>query len=145
MTLISSPSRFAAALLLLGAASCNEKVIVEEPKAVEAGEVMVGENVEPLYIGVWAADEGLCDAAPGEPGPVEFTATEFIGFENRCEILSSEEGTEGGWRLETRCTGEGETSVETFDVDLDGTRLRVWRNGGEPVVFASCANTENED
>lgn len=131
---------FVAALALFGAAACNEKVVVEEPEAVEEGEVLVGENAEPLYIGVWAADENMCDAAPGEPGPVEFTATQFLGFENTCDILSSEEGTDGGWRLEMRCAAEGETVMETADVDLDGERLRVSRNGGDPVTFVSCAD-----
>ena len=54
-------------------------------------------------------------------------------------------GTEGGWRLQMRCSGEGETAMETFDVDLDGDRLRVSRNGGEPVTFISCTDDDDED
>lgn len=130
--------------VFLGAVACNEKIVVEEPKAIEDGEVLIGANVEPLYIGVWAADTERCDVAPGEPGPVVFTATEFLGFENTCDIVSSQEGTDGGWRLEMRCTGEDETRMETADVDLDGERLRVSRNGDDPVIFVSCLGDENE-
>ncbi len=129
---------------LLGVAACNEKIVVEEPKAVEDGVTLVGNSVAPLYIGVWAADDDLCAAAPGEPGPVEFTATQFLGYENTCDIVSSEEGTEGGWRLEMRCTAEGDTIMETADVDLDGERLRVSRNGGDPVTFVSCLGDEKK-
>lgn len=138
-------SPFLAAMALLGAASCGERVVVEEPEAVEAGESIVGEGAEPLYIGVWAANKDMCNAAPGTPGAVAFTASQFRGYENTCDILSSEEGTDGGWRLEMRCMAEGETVMETADVDLDGERLRVSRNGGEPVTFVSCTDNESED
>ncbi|WP_425410149.1 hypothetical protein [Hyphococcus sp.] len=130
--------RIFTALAFAGLAACNEKVVVEEPKATEEGEPLVGAAADPLYIGVWAADKELCAVAPGEPGPVEFTADQFLGYENTCDILSSEEGTDGGWRLEMRCTGEGQTVMETADVDLDGERLRISRNGGEPVTFYYC-------
>lgn len=136
------PRPFLAAFALFGAAACNEKVVVEEPEATEEGDVLIGENAEPLYVGVWAAADEMCDVAPGEPGPVEFTQDRFLGYENTCDILSSEEGTDGGWRLEMRCTAEGSTASETADVDLDGERLRVSRNGGDPVEFVSCADDE---
>lgn len=145
MALIVKHAKFLLPLALLSAAACNEEVIVEEPEVTEEGEVLVGSDADPLYVGVWAADDDLCDAAPGEPGPVEFTTTRFLGYENTCDIVSSEEGTEGGWRLQMRCSGEGETAMETFDVDLDGDRLRVSRNGGEPVTFISCTDDDDED
>ena len=140
MTFASIRSKPMMALALLSAAACSEKVVIEEPKATEEGETLIGEEAEPLYLGVWAANEDLCNVAPGGPGPIEFTEDQFLGYENTCDILSSEEGTEGGWRLEMRCAGEGETVTETADVDLDGERLRVSRNGGEPVTFVHCKN-----
>ncbi len=142
MTFLSRPIKFITLLALCGVVACNEKVVVEEPRAAEGEEAIVGVDTPPLYIGVWAADEASCNVAPGAPGPVEFTKDQFLGYENTCDILSSEEGTEGGWRLEARCTGEGETVDEIFDVDLDGERLRVSRNGGEPVTFVACGDGE---
>lgn len=136
---------FLAAIALFGAAACNEKVVVEEPQATGPDDTLVGANAEPLYIGVWAANKDLCNANPGTPGAIEFTASQFRGYENICDILSSQEGTDGGWRLEMRCMAEGETVTETADVDLDGVRLRVSRNGGEPVTFVSCKDDESED
>lgn len=136
---------FLAALALFGAAACNEKVVVEEPQATGPDDALVGANAEPLYIGVWAANEGLCHANPGTPGAVEFTASKFLGYENTCDILSAQEGTDGGWRLDMRCMAEGATVTETADVDLDGERLRVSRNGGEPVTFVSCTDDKSED
>lgn len=143
MTVQTRLFHICATIALFSAAACSEKVVVEEPEATEEGETLIGEHVEPLYIGVWAAEAEMCNAAPGEPGPIEFTADQFLGYENTCDILSSEEGTEGGWRLEMRCTGEGETVMETADVDLDGERLHVSRNGEEPVTFVYCDSGED--
>lgn len=145
MTLISRLPRTFAAFALLGAAACGEEeVVVEEPEATEEGEPLTGAGAEPLYIGVWAAEPEMCNAAPGEPGPIEFTRDQFLGYENTCDILSSEEGTEGGWRLEMRCMAEGETVMETADVDLDGERLSVSRNGEEPVTFVHCKGDDDK-
>ncbi len=141
MTLYSTHARVLVPLAFLGAAACNEKVVVKEPEATQEGEVLIGDDVDPLYIGVWAARPDLCDA---EPGAVEFTENRFLGYENACDILSSEEGTDGGWRLEMRCEGEGETALETFDVDLDGESLRFSRNGGEPVTLVSCTDDDED-
>lgn len=146
MISISGLSKICVAAALLGAAACGEEdVVVEEPEATEEGETLIGESAEPLYVGVWAADEEACNAAPGEPGPVEFTRNQFLGHENTCDILSSEEGTDGGWRLEMSCFAEGEMIVETADVDLDGELLRVSRNGGEPVTFVHCKDDDGEE
>ncbi len=131
-----------AALLVL--AACNEEVVVEEPEIpgeleAEAIDEGAAEPAPPLYIGVWAADKDACAVPPGEPGRIVFTDDRFLGYENTCRITSSEEGTEGGWRLAMTCEAEGMTVDEIADADVDGDRLRLSRNEGEPVEFIRCA------
>ena len=130
---------------LLALAACNEDVIVEEPEAPVSSEAIdegPAEPLAPLYIGAWGADEAACNAAPGRPGPIVFTAERYLGYENACDITADEEGTDGGWRLSMICEAEGVTVEEIADVDIDGDRLRLSRNGGEPVEFIRCADAQ---
>lgn len=136
--------------LLLFAAACgqHETVVIEEPEAPVPGEDIdegPAEPLAPLYIGVWAADEAACGVPPGRPGPVVFADRRFLGYENTCDIVSAEEGTDGGWRLSMTCMAEGETVEEVADVDIDGDRLRMSRNGGEPVEFVRCDNAQSPE
>ncbi len=136
--------------LLLLAAACGEREAKapEEPKA-PAPEADIDEGptvtLAPLYIGVWAAEEDWCGVEPGsaDPSPIEFTEDELIGYENRCSIESVEEGTEGGYQLVLSCTGEGVTSSETAEVDVDGDTLSMRRNGGEATTFVRCRYGED--
>ena len=146
---VRPPSRLAFVALLF-AAACGEKetVVVEEPEAPVSDEAIdegPAEPLAPLYIGVWGAGEAACNVAPGRPGPVVFTAGRFLGYENACDISAAEEGTDGGWRLSMVCTTEGQTVEETADVDIDGDRLRLSRNGGEPVEFVRCADAQGTE
>ncbi len=129
-------------LILCGLlAGCNRQVSIEEPAVPERVKTEKGEipnTLPPLYIGVWAVDADACAVPPGEPGRVVFTDDRFLGYENTCRITSSEEGTEGGWRLAMTCESEGVTVEEIADADVDGDRLILSRNGGEPVEFIRC-------
>lgn len=141
--------RHLAFAVFLAVAACNEQVVVEEPEIpgadqTEAIDEGPAEPAPPLYIGVWAADEGGCAVPPGEPGRIVFTDDRFLGYENACRITSSQEGTEGGWRLVMTCEAEGMTVEETADADVDGDRLRLSRNGGEPVEFIRCAGGQEK-
>lgn len=137
-----------AALLFLAACGDRETVVIEEPEApVPDEDINEGpaEPLAPLFIGVWAADAEACDVPPGRPGPVVFTAGRFLGYENTCDIVSTEEGTDGGWRLSMTCMAEGETVEEVADVDVNGDKLRVSRNGGDPVEFVRCDTDQSPE
>ncbi len=125
--------------------ACNRQVSVEEPAVPERVKTEAGEipnTLPPLFIGIWAADPAWCDNGEDEPGPIEFTSDSFLGYENSCDIVSAVEGTDGGWRLNLRCTGEGEIVEETMDVDIDGDMLRIARNDGDLIEFSRCEAQE---
>lgn len=102
---------------------------------------------EPVYLGIWAANPSLCGIAPGsaDPSPVAFTADAFIGYENRCRIANAQEGTEGGYRLDLLCEGEGAPYAETVDVDVGGDMLRLSRADGEETVFIRCPADDRKE
>ena len=146
-----TPSRlialFAVAALTLGACGREEPEIEDQPLEPAAEDLDIAEGVaptepmaEPAYYGVWAADADWCDIAPGsaDPSPIAFTESEFVGYENRCRVGYAEEGTEGGWRLELVCMGEGVEYTDVVEVDVDGEMLRMRREGAEEAVFVRC-------
>ncbi len=136
--------------IALAAVACDRrpKTETDEPVIEPAAP---GEDVAPqkpatapVYYGVWAAKEDLCDIAPGsaDPSPIAFAEGEFVGYENRCHIGEVQEGTEGGYRLSLVCVSEGVEAVQTLDVDVDGETLRLkWQNGGE-ATFVRCKEEE---
>lgn len=134
-----SASRLLPICMLFALAACNEQVTVEEPEVEDIKESPVT-TAEPLYVGVWAAKKSWCGVAPGSavPSPIEITREAFIGYENRCVTNSAEEGTDGGWRLKWTCAAEGAEVEEVADIDIDGDRLRLSRNGGPPAEFVRC-------
>lgn len=100
----------------------------------------------PVYTGVWAADASWCGVAPGsaDPSPIAFAEGEFIGYENRCRVAEEREGTEGGYQLDLYCESEGAEYQETIEVDVDGSMLRMRRDGLDELLFFRCEEDNAE-
>lgn len=141
----------AAIAILIAGCDRGEPNIQDQPNEPVIEPAAPGEEVAPqkpstapVYYGEWAAEAERCDVAAGssERSPIAFTETEFVGYENRCQIGEAQEGTEGGYQLALVCTAEGVETVETLDVDVDGEMLKLkWQNGGE-AVFVRCKEHE---
>lgn len=119
-------------------AGCGERREIDEQPIEPSGDASAA--AEPFYVGVWAADAAFCANAPGsgEAAPIEITAGEFVGYENRCRIVDRQEGTEAGWRLSMICAAEGAETPDTIDVDVDGDMLRLKRAEGPEIAFVRC-------
>lgn len=141
----------AAAAMLFAACDRGAPNIQDQPNEPVIEPAAPGEEVAPqkppaapVYYGEWAAEAEWCDAAAGssERSPIAFTETEFVGYENRCQIGDAQEGTDGGYQLALVCRAEGIETVETIDADVDGEMLRLkWQSGGE-AVFVRCKGDE---
>lgn len=120
------------ALSLLAAAACGQQSAAT-PGAAEPAS-------SPDYIGVWAADASWCGIEPGsaDPSPIEITAGEFIGYENRCAITEVEETGDGGWRLMRTCEAEGVVVDNALELRVDGDRLTMTVDGGDAIEFVRC-------
>ncbi|MBI1391109.1 MAG: hypothetical protein GC152_00060 [Alphaproteobacteria bacterium] len=140
MAVARVPARIIAAAVLVPLfAACSRAPDVDrEPLEPE---LETGETA-PAFVGVWAAEEGWCDAEPGadDPGPIEITTEEVVGYESRCTIVGLEEGTEGGWRLTLACLGEGVVYDEYADLDVDGEMLRMTRGDNPETSFVRCVS-----
>lgn len=94
--------------------------------------------------GIWASEPGICQyknqLGGHDPTPILYSATEFIGLENRCEVKGSQRvGGLPAWRLTLTCTGEGTTYDEDrlLMISDDG---RLWEFDGiwEPFGYTRC-------
>ncbi len=132
-------------------ASCGERdpEIAAEPPAEPSTDHAVGvapaaPGPLPAYAGVWASDASLCDLTPGGavPGPIAFTATEFVGYENRCRIGESVERPQGEFHLQLYCESEGVQYEEALVAHLDGDSLRLSRGDGSQTTFVRCGEPQ---
>ena len=138
------------AAVLLGACSKTETAATEEAPVVEAIDeagMAAGEDVEPFdagsgpsYLGVWAADETWCAAAPGasDASPIVITEGEFIGYENLCRIANVEELSENVWRMDLVCVAEGVEYIETINLTAESATLTLSRDDSSETVFLRC-------
>lgn len=149
-TAVSIAAKGFAAFALLALAACDNEPDIEdqsiEPAAPGEETLPIESPSEPVYVGVWAADEDWCGVAPGtvDPSPIAISENEFIGYENRCRLGDVQEGTEGGYQIALVCEGEGVEYTETVDLDVDGEMLRMTREGGVETLFVRCEGEDQE-
>lgn len=138
--MISPRTLLCLAAFALAACTGRGPDISEQPLEPTLQPSAPAEGTAPVYVGLWAGEAGWCENAPGsgERASVSFTESEFLGYENRCLISQSAEGTEGGYRLVLSCLAEGVERQETVDIDVDGTMLRMRRDGADETVFVRC-------
>lgn len=93
------------------------------------------------YVGVWAGPQASCDNRPGsgEAAPIQITRTDFIGYENRCEIRSVTRTGEG-YEAVMRCTSEGETSSERLVLGVNADTLDITYSDRDDMTasFVRC-------
>jgi hypothetical protein len=101
-------------------------------------EAPVGIEAKPFFVGKWHIDNRrLCRGRPGETeGLLTYTEREFIGLENRCQILKT---TPQANRIELalKCSGEGASTIEREVVQLlrNGRLSRTIFDGKRPQTF----------
>lgn len=100
-------------------------------------------NAKPFFVGRWHIDNRrLCRGQPGETeGLLTYTEREFIGLENRCQIVKATPQA-NRIELQLKCNGEGMTSSEREVVQLlrNGRLSRTTFDGKNAQTFeyAKC-------
>ena len=94
--------------------------------------------------GIWAYEPGVCQfkdqLGEHDPTPILYSATEFVGLENRCAVTASVRiGGLAAWRVALSCTGEGETYDEERLLMLSEDGL-LWEFDGiwAPMGYHRC-------
>lgn len=92
--------------------------------------------------GIWSYDPAWCAVADRigsvTPAPVAFTETEFLGYENSCEITGIVDAGYNAWRIGLECQSEGSTYDNVFTVLVADDRMWLWDGTGEPSRFERC-------
>lgn len=70
---------------------------------------------------------------------IHVTEAGYVGYENRCTFLQTTSTGPGSWRVKARCSGEGETGVETFQLVLRSALLEMRHGKEEPLRYRRCA------
>lgn len=92
--------------------------------------------------GIWSYDPAWCAVSDRigsvTPAPVALTETEFLGYENSCEIKAVSDAGYSAWTLRLECQSEGSTYDNVFTVLVGDGRLWLWDGAGEPTPFHRC-------
>ena len=103
-----------------------------------------GTTMAEPWQGIWTADPAWCANADRigsvTPAPIALTETEFLGYENSCDLTGVEKVTENGWVLEMTCMSEGDTYDERRIVMVAGDDMFMWFGREKPVHFTRCAS-----
>lgn len=94
--------------------------VVEEP-SISASMPGAGPT---SFVGRWAADVAWCPNTNGDTQPITITPTQFIGYENRCDIADVTQ-TSGAYQATLRCQSEGTTSTERVRMAVQGQNLSL--------------------
>jgi hypothetical protein len=99
-------------------------------------------QAEPWH-GIWSYDPAWCTQADRigsvNPAPILLSATEMLGYENSCDIISKTEITElNAWKIQTTCYSEGDHYEDARLLMVDGDTLFMWIGGDEPIRFGRC-------
>ncbi|MGP3697512.1 hypothetical protein [Rhodobacter sp. NSM] len=96
------------------------------------------------WLGDWAADPAWC-AEAGRTGevpeaPIRITATEFVGYENRCRITEADPlQVLPGAELLLECEAEGETFADARLLVIDAAEsMLMLVPGAEPLRLSRC-------
>lgn len=92
--------------------------------------------------GAWTGDVTWCENADRigsvTPAPVRLTATEFLGYENSCEITDVQDLEMRAWVITMQCQAEGEVYDERRLLMAFDDTLWMWGGAAEPTVFTRC-------
>jgi hypothetical protein len=109
----------------------SRRSVTEEP---------VTTNAKPFFVGRWHIDNRRLCRGETE-GLLTYTEREFIGLENRCQIVKATPQA-NRIELQLKCNGEGMTSSEREVVQLlrNGRLSRTTFDGKNPQTFeyAKC-------
>lgn len=93
------------------------------------------------YVGIWAGPQADCANAPatGERAPIQITRTQFLGYENRCDIRSVTRTSEG-FDAVLSCESEGVSSTERLGLTVNADTLDIaYRDrDGATASFRRC-------
>ena len=95
----------------------------------------------PPWAGYWAADPAWCDATTGEvpEAPIYLADTEFMGYENGCDIISASPLAAGdAWEVNMACMGEGESYERDVLFMLENGETLFWWDEGFMTHFTKC-------
>ncbi|MFY0633018.1 MAG: hypothetical protein JXQ91_04355 [Vannielia sp.] len=95
----------------------------------------------PPWAGYWAADPAWCSGTTGEQeqAPIYLADTEFMGYENGCDIISAAPLAAGdAWDVNMSCMGEG----EAYEIDaifmVENDTTLFWWDDGFMTHFTKC-------
>lgn len=76
------------------------------------------------FVGRWAADVAWCPNTNGDTQPITITPTQFIGYENSCDIAEVTQ-TADAYQATLRCQSEGMATTERVRMAVEGQTLNL--------------------
>ena len=95
----------------------------------------------PPWAGYWAADPAWCANTTGEvpEAPIYLADTEFMGYENGCDVVVAEPHPAGAaWTMTMSCMGEGESYEQSVLLMLTADDHLHWYSDGYLTAFSRC-------
>lgn len=95
----------------------------------------------PPWAGHWASDPAWCANTNGEvpEAAIYLADTEFLGYENGCDIVSAEPLAAGdAWDVNMACMGEGESYERDVIFMVEDGATLFWWDDGFLTHFTKC-------
>lgn len=127
---------------LLAPAACEPAAPPEAPPPAEPASeqpAAVQGEVEPTFVGRWAADPAWCRNDSGAERPIRLTLRRFEGYENVCDVRALMRD-DTGWEATLACEAEGARTTERLRLQPVGDHLMItWRDRDDAeVLFTRC-------
>lgn len=88
------------------------------------------------YVGVWAESQKRC-VPDGDRVPMNIHEKEIIYYESTCSFQSMQhDGTT--WNVKAKCSGEGETWTDNFNMTVIGDKMTFSRDGEGRQQYVRC-------